>query len=101
VSTNIQKKPTSRPRVAARINLRVDARVKTMLVRAAKMHQVKLTEFMIKASQAAAENALSERTRFVLPPEKWREFNAALDAPAREIPALRKLLNESSVGKAA
>ncbi len=68
-----------------------------MLVSAAKAQQLKLTEFMIKASQAAAENALAERNRFVLSPEKWREFNAALDAPAREIPELRKLLTEPSV----
>jgi uncharacterized protein (DUF1778 family) len=62
---------------------------------------MRLTEFMVKASQAAAEAALAERTRFVLPAEKWREFNAALDAPSREIPALRKLFSEPSVFKAA
>ncbi len=101
MSTTIRKASTSRPRSAARINLRVDSRLKTMLVRAAKVQKVKLTEFMIKASQAAAENALAERTRFVLSADKWREFNAALDAPARESPALRQLLTESSVFKAA
>ena len=52
---------------------------------------------MIKSSQAAAENALAERTRFVLSAAKWHEFNLALDAPAREIPALRKLFSEASV----
>ncbi len=51
---------------------------------------------MVRASQAAAENALAERTRFVLSPEKWREFNAALDAPARQIPALRELFTGSA-----
>jgi uncharacterized protein (DUF1778 family) len=45
--------------------------------------------------------ALAERTRFVLTPAKWQEFNTALDAPAREIPALRKLFNEPSVFKSA
>jgi uncharacterized protein (DUF1778 family) len=39
----------------------------------------------------------TEQTRFVLSPREWREFNAALDAPARDIPALRKLFNEPSV----
>jgi uncharacterized protein (DUF1778 family) len=33
----------------------------------------------------------------VLPAEQWRAFNAALDAPAKEIPALRRLLTEPSV----
>ncbi len=68
-----------------------------MLVRAAKLQQVNLTEFLIKSSQIAAETALAERTRFVLPPQKWLEFNAALDSPPREIPALRKLFSEPSV----
>ena len=65
-----------------------------MLVQAARLQQVKLTEFMIKSSQAAAETALADRTRFVLPAGKWREFNAALDSPPRQIPALRELFGE-------
>jgi uncharacterized protein (DUF1778 family) len=69
----------------------VDCRVKAMLVRAATSQRLELTEFMVKASQAAAETALADRTRFVLSADKWREFNAALDAPARQIPALRRL----------
>jgi uncharacterized protein (DUF1778 family) len=85
--------------VSARINLRVDAQVKTMLVRAARSQRLKLTEFMIKSSQVAAETAMAERTRFVLPPDKWRQFNAALDAPARQVPALKKLFTEASVFK--
>ena len=82
---------------SARVNLRVDPQVKARLMLAAELQQIKLTEFMVKSSQAAAEHALAERTRFVLPPEKWREFSAALDAPTRSIPALRKLLAESPV----
>jgi predicted DNA-binding antitoxin AbrB/MazE fold protein len=34
---------------------------------------------------------------FVLPPDRWQAFCDALDAPPREIPALRKLLTEASV----
>jgi hypothetical protein len=40
--------------------------------------------------------ALTDRTLFALPPEKWREFNAAWDSRPREIPALRKLFAEES-----
>lgn len=102
MSTAVKDRPPKQRQVAsARVNLRVDPKVKTVLVQAAKLHQVKLTEFMIKASQAAAEIALAERTRFVLPPQKWREFNAALDSPPKEIPALRKLFGEPSVFKTA
>src|SRR3974377_1129250 len=52
---------------------------------------------MIKSSQPAPELALADRTRFVLPAEKWRQFNAALDSAPREFPALRKLFAGDSV----
>ena len=51
---------------------------------------------MIRSSPVAAEMALADRSRFVLPAGKWREFYAALDAPPRAIPELRKLLREPS-----
>lgn len=73
------------------------ADVKASLVRAAGLQKLKLTEFMVRCSQEAAESALAERSRFILTPEKWRTFNAALDAPPNEVPALRKLLTEPSV----
>ena len=38
-----------------------------------------------------------EQVLFVLPPDRWQAFCDALDAPPREIPALRKLLTEASV----
>ncbi len=41
--------------------------------------------------------AEAEQVLFVLPPDRWQAFCDALDAPVREIPALRKLLTEASV----
>ncbi|HZV35369.1 MAG TPA: DUF1778 domain-containing protein [Verrucomicrobiae bacterium] len=82
---------------SARINLRVQAQIKRKILQAARLQRVKLTEFMISSSQSAAESVLAERTRFVLSPDKWREFNAALDSPPREIPALRRLFSKPSV----
>jgi uncharacterized protein (DUF1778 family) len=82
---------------SARVNLRIDPKVKALLMKAAGLQRVKLTEFMLGASRSAAEATLAERSRFVLSPRRWREFNAALDAAPREITALRKLFSESSV----
>jgi predicted DNA-binding antitoxin AbrB/MazE fold protein len=39
----------------------------------------------------------AEQVLFVLAPDCWQAFCEALDAPPREIPALRKLLTEASV----
>lgn len=38
-----------------------------------------------------------DQALFTLSPERWQVFCDALDAPPREIPALRKLLTEASV----
>ena len=75
--------------------------VKRRIIQAARLRRVVLTEFMIAASQAAADAALAERTQFTLSPQKWREFNAALDASPREIPELRRLFASPDVFGAA
>ena len=79
----------------------MDVDVKATLVQAAKLQHQKLTEFMLNSSRVAAELALADRARFVLPPDKWAEFNAALDAPPRKIPALQKLFTNNSTLEAA
>ena len=68
-----------------------------MLLGAAKLRNLNLTEFVLESSQVAAEMALADRTHFALSPQKWREFNEALDAPPQDIPALRRFLREPSV----
>ena len=42
----------------------------------------------------------STRELIQLSPEAWEQFNALLDAPARDIPALRSLLASKPVWKA-
>lgn len=38
------------------------------------------------------EDVLAEQRVFILSPEKWEAFVAALDAPPRDLPELRKLM---------
>jgi predicted DNA-binding antitoxin AbrB/MazE fold protein len=38
-----------------------------------------------------------DQAHFALSPERWQAFCDALDAPPRDIPALRKLLTEASL----
>jgi uncharacterized protein (DUF1778 family) len=40
---------------------------------------------------------LAGQNRFVLSGKKWLEFQTALDAPAKQIPALRRLLSNPPV----
>jgi uncharacterized protein (DUF1778 family) len=96
VST-IARQQVKRKTASTRLNLRIAPPVKDLLRTAAKLRKSSLSGFIIRSSQEAAEAVLAEQTRFVLPKEQWLAFNAALDAPAKEIPALRWLLTEPSV----
>jgi uncharacterized protein (DUF1778 family) len=82
---------------STRLNLRIAPTVKEMIRQAAKVRRYSLTDFIVTASQDAAEAVLAEQNRFILPAKQWAAFNAALDAPAKQIPALRRLLTERSV----
>jgi predicted DNA-binding antitoxin AbrB/MazE fold protein len=39
----------------------------------------------------------TDQVHFVLPPDRWQAFCEALDAPPRDIPALRKLLADKGL----
>ena len=45
----------------------------------------------------AGSSAAVDAAHFSLPPERWQAFCDALDAPPRDVPALRKLLTGVSV----
>jgi uncharacterized protein (DUF1778 family) len=82
-----------------RFQLRATAREERLIKVAAERQGVNVTDFILSAAREKAEVALADRTRFVLPPEKWREFLKVLDRPAREKPRLRKLFAEAHVAE--
>ena len=49
------------------------------------------------ADARSKAEALPDRRYFVLDPERWAAFIAALDAPARPDPRLKKLLQTPSL----
>jgi uncharacterized protein (DUF1778 family) len=56
-----------------------------------------LNEFVLDSAMARAEDRPPDRRTFRLNAEEWAAFMTALNAPAREHPRLRRLLNEPSV----
>lgn len=80
-----------------KVQLRMRPLQKEVIVRAAKIKQTTLTNFMIEHAFEAAQNILADQVHFYLSPTKWDEFVAALDAPPKDLPQLRKLLTEPSV----
>jgi uncharacterized protein (DUF1778 family) len=56
-----------------------------------------VSEFVLESALARAEETLADRRHFGLDADHWAAFMAALDAPPRELPRLRKLFREPSV----
>ena len=80
-----------------KLDLRLTPSAKRTLQNAAAASSRSVSEFVIQSALARAEEMLPDRTRFSLDAAQWEAFQAALDAPARAIPALRKLLSEPGV----
>jgi uncharacterized protein (DUF1778 family) len=87
----------SEQRKATKVQLRMRPRQKEIIARAAELKQTTLTNFMVEQAFQAAQQIVANQTHFRLSPEKWDEFCAALDAPPKKLPRLRKLLTGPSV----
>jgi uncharacterized protein (DUF1778 family) len=74
-----------------RVHLRVAASDDELFRSAAAATHESLSEFLAESGRERAERVLADRTRFVLSRAQWRAFTAALDRPAREIPAVVEL----------
>ena len=89
------------PRTSAskpsRLNIRVSEHEKDVLMRAASVLNTSVSSFVVQRAYAEAQVILAEQSQFRLPDKKWREFCKALDAPPKDVPALRKLLTERGV----
>lgn len=79
-----------------RLNLRVTSSEKRLLERAARAAHASTTHFILQAALRSAEDALAAETRFALSPERWSEFTASLERPARVIPALAEAASKPS-----
>ncbi len=100
VMRTISKRQTSRSKTPLRdtkVQLRMRPLQKQIISRAAELKQTTLTNFMLQHAFEAAQNILADQAHFYLSPKKWNEFVAALDAPPKNLPRLRKLLTEPSV----
>ena len=88
---------TGTPLRDTKVQLRMRPLQKQVIARAAHLKQTTLTNFMVEQAFHAAQQILADQVHFYLSPEKWDQFCAALDAPPKELPRLRKLLTEPGV----
>ena len=80
-----------------KLDLRLTRSAKRVLQSAARSAQRSVSEFVFESALARAEETLPDRQRFGLDAERWAACQAALDAPARPNPRLKKLLQTPSV----
>lgn len=80
-----------------KLDLRLTAEAKRVLQTAAAANRCSVSEFVLESALARAEEVLPDRRHFTLDAEQWAAFQAALDAPPRDLPRTRRLLNEPSV----
>lgn len=80
-----------------KIELLLTVEDKETIVAAARATGESITEFVLRSALARAEEALPERRYISLNGEQWTAFLAALDAPPRAVPRLRRLPDETSV----
>ena len=78
------------------INLRIDESRRALIDRAAEMVGKNRSEFMLDAATHAATNVLLDQRLFQLDAATFKRFVAALDAPPKSNPALRKLLSDKA-----
>ena len=80
-----------------RIEIRATAELKIALEQAARLQDQSLSAFVLSASRDAAARVLGDQTRFMLTTTQMSALNKALDAPARELPSLKRLFAKPSV----
>jgi len=86
---------------SARIDLRLDRHKKSVVVRAAELAGVNITQFIMDRVFPDAERIVLENNRIRLSGRDWTKFCARLDARPKKLPELRKLLREPSLFKTA
>jgi uncharacterized protein (DUF1778 family) len=74
------------------LNLRIKPDDRGLIDRAAKLTGKTKTDFVLDAARRAAEDALLDRTLFVVGPEAFDAFRARLDEPPHPNEKLRRTL---------
>ena len=86
--------PAAVERRTEKLDLRISRSEKARLQAAAAATNRSVSEFVLQSALSDAADALADRREFFLNAEQWAAFQAALDAPPRDLPRLRALLSE-------
>ncbi len=81
----------------ARMELRLSKDVKSLLQQAADATGKKLSEFVVDCARHEAVDVIADRRVFLLDSRQMAEFEDVLNRPARENPALQRLMTEKNI----
>ncbi|MCC6144717.1 MAG: DUF1778 domain-containing protein [Candidatus Hydrogenedentes bacterium] len=74
------------------LNIRISSELRGLIDQAAQVSGKNRTDFVLDAARQAAEDALLDRTVFMVDPDTYAKFLALLDAPPQPNERLRKTL---------
>jgi uncharacterized protein (DUF1778 family) len=77
-----------------KLDLRLTRNARRALKAAASVAHRSVNEFVLESALARADKALADRRTFSLNARQWKAFVAALDAPPRPLPRLKRLMKE-------
>lgn len=77
-----------------KLDLRLTPEAKRRIFAAAEAQHRSVSDFVLQSAMERADEALADRQRFSLSPENWKKFLAALDAPPRDLPRMKRLMTE-------
>jgi uncharacterized protein (DUF1778 family) len=89
--------PTTSGNKPTRLNIRVSEHEKDVITKAAVRLKTTVSSFVLERAYAEAQAILADQNQFRLPDKQWREFCKALDAPPKNVLALRMLLTQPGV----
>jgi len=87
---------TARTNRTTKLDLRLSQDAKQTLSAAAQAAHCSVSQFVLKSALERAAETLTERQRFELNADQWKEFMDALDAPAQIVPQIQRLFRERS-----
>ncbi len=85
---------SSRTTRSEKLELRLTPDAKFTLQTAAAASNRSISDFVLESALTRADEVLAGRRNFVLNASQWTGFMAALDAPPRPLPSLKRLLKE-------
>jgi len=88
---------TTRTIRSEKLDLRLTPDAKRILTAAAAAERRSVGDYVLVSALGRAEETLADRRTFGLDAERWQAFMNALDAPVRDMPRMKELLEERGI----